>query len=177
LSTSIYADALIGVQGYRFEVTNGSTVRTYDATTNLFNLTQLTGGASYNTTYSIRVAANVNGTWRPYGASCNVTTPDQPVVTQPNVTKPSEVVTPVVAFKVSAYPNPYTESFKLDVTTTDATTVSVKVYDMTGKLVDDKMMEVSEITTTELGQNYPTGVYNVIVTQATEVKTLKLIKR
>jgi hypothetical protein len=29
----------------------------------------------------------------------------------------------------------------------------------------------------ELGNNYPSGVYNVIVTQGEDVKTLRVIKR
>ena len=49
------ADPLI--TAYRFEITNGSTVRTFtttDGATNYFKLTQLSGGATYSTTYAIR---------------------------------------------------------------------------------------------------------------------------
>jgi hypothetical protein len=64
--------------GYRFEVTNGESTRTYDSVTNTFNLMQLVGGAGYGTTYSIRVAPLYNGIYQSYGTTCNVTTPSIP---------------------------------------------------------------------------------------------------
>uniref|UniRef100_UPI0037BEC5C9 putative metal-binding motif-containing protein n=1 Tax=Flavobacterium sp. TaxID=239 RepID=UPI0037BEC5C9 len=81
VSTTISAVAIADplITAYRFEVTNGSTVRTYttaDGATSSFKLTQLSGGVLFNTVYSIRVAVKYNGTWRAYGTSCNVTTPD-----------------------------------------------------------------------------------------------------
>jgi hypothetical protein len=38
---------------------------------------QLSGGAAYNTTYSVRVAVVYNGTLQSYGAACTFTTPVQ----------------------------------------------------------------------------------------------------
>jgi hypothetical protein len=46
---------------------------------------------------------------------------------------------------------------------------------MLGKLVEDRKAQASDII--ELGDNYPSGVYNVIVSQGTETKTLRVIKR
>jgi hypothetical protein len=76
LNTVISADAVTGAQQYRFEVTNGATVRVYTAATgNSFNLTQLTGGAAFATTYSVKAAVKVNNVWSAYGTACNITTP------------------------------------------------------------------------------------------------------
>lgn len=66
------------VIGYRFEVTNTETgeVRTIDRNVHHFKLTMF-GDDFYNygTTYSIRVAAIVNGEVQPYnGATCSITT-------------------------------------------------------------------------------------------------------
>ncbi len=177
LNTSIYADALIGVQGYRFEVTNGTTIRTYDATSNLFNLTQLSGGASYSTSYTIRVAVKTNDTWGAYGATCNVTTPGEPVIARPTEATETATENTVVEFKVKASPNPYSDNFKLELTSSNTTDVQVSVYDMMGKLVENKTIQASDLETQELGRDYATGVYNVIVTQGNDVKTLRLIKR
>ena len=177
LNTSIYADALIGVQGYRFEVTNGTTVRTYDATSNLFNLTQLSGGASYSTSYTIRVAVKTNDTWGAYGATCNVTTPGEPVIARPTEATETATENTVVEFKVKASPNPYSDNFKLELTSSNTTDVQVSVYDMMGKLVENKTIQASDLETQELGRDYATGVYNVIVNQGNDVKTLRLIKR
>jgi hypothetical protein len=80
-------------------------------------------------------------------------------------------------FDVIATPNPFTSNFNLNVTTSSSDRVEVKVYDMIGKLIETHNIEVSEIANQELGNNYASGVYNVIVTQGTEVKTLRMIKR
>jgi hypothetical protein len=51
------------------------------------------------------------------------------------------------------------------------------VYDMTGRLYDKREVNSSEILELQFGDNYPTGVYNVIVNQGDTIKTLRLIKR
>ncbi len=82
-----------------------------------------------------------------------------------------------IEFKASAYPNPFAENFKLDVKTSSEEALQIKVYDMLGKLVDNKILETSEVEGLEIGSNYTTGVYNVIVTQGDNVKSLRVIKR
>ena len=182
LSTSVYADALIGVQSYRFEVTNGTTVRTFDATSNLFNLTQLTNGAAYGTTYSIRVAVSVNGVWGAYGASCALTTPAKIVdkrITKigimPETVKDTQNAT--VEYTVKAYPNPFSNTFKLELSSASENTVEVTIYDMTGKMITSLRVEFANINTIELGEQYPAGAYNVIIRQGNDTKTIRMIKR
>ena len=75
------------------------------------------------------------------------------------------------------YPNPFADNFKLDVVTTSEEVINVKVYDMLGKLVENSNVEASNIDTLEVGSTFPSGVYNVIVSQGEEVKTLRVIKR
>ena len=82
-----------------------------------------------------------------------------------------------IEFKASAYPNPFAENFRLDVKTSSEEALQIKVYDMLGKLVDNKILETSEVEGLEIGSNYTTGVYNVIVTQGDNVKSLRVIKR
>jgi hypothetical protein len=53
----------------------------------------------------------------------------------------------------------------------------VMVYDMIGKLIEVRNSGVAELGTMEIGDRYATGVYNVIVTQGTEVKTVRMIKK
>jgi hypothetical protein len=48
---------------------------------------------------------------------------------------------------------------------------------MIGKLVEDKMINSSDIQNFELGNQYPSGVYNVIVSQESNTKTLRVIRR
>ena len=88
---------------------------------------------------------------------------------------PSEVVkTP---FSAVAYPNPYTASFNLSLTTSSTEKVSIMVYDMTGRQLEQREVPANSMMEQQLGDSYPTGVYNVIVTQGKEVKTLRVIKR
>jgi hypothetical protein len=86
-------------------------------------------------------------------------------------------ITAKAPFGAKAYPNPFAESFKLDLSTTSDQPVEVKVYDMMGKLVEVRQVNLSELSTQEVGDRYPTGVYNVIVSQGENVKTLRMIKR
>jgi hypothetical protein len=80
-------------------------------------------------------------------------------------------------FGVVAYPNPYTENFNLSLTTSSDATVGVSIYDMTGKLIDKREVAPTEVSGLQVGDRYPTGVYNVVVTQGSDVKTLRVIKR
>ena len=76
-----------------------------------------------------------------------------------------------------AYPNPFSESFSLDVTTSSVDKVAVAIYDMTGKLIEQREVNADEVSGLQVGDRFPSGVYNVIVSQGNEVKTLRVIKR
>jgi Secretion system C-terminal sorting domain len=117
----------------------------------------------------VRVAIRYNGVYQGFGAPCTITT-------SPGAVRESEAINTNV-FAVNAYPNPFAENFKLDINTTSAERVEVKVYDMIGKLIEVRDVNVSELTTQEVGDRYSSGVYNVIVTQGANVKTLRVIKR
>jgi hypothetical protein len=80
-------------------------------------------------------------------------------------------------FTVKAYPNPYSDTFKLDVNTTGEEQIGVNVYDMLGREVEALEISVSNITNLEIGLQYPSGVYNIIVRQADNVKSLRVVKR
>ena len=86
-------------------------------------------------------------------------------------------LSPFKGFGVTVYPNPFTNNFKLNIITTSENDVQVKVYDMLGKVIDSSSIRISDIDNFELGNNYPSGIYNVIITQGTEVKTQRAIKR
>jgi hypothetical protein len=79
-------------------------------------------------------------------------------------------------FSAVAYPNPSSTNFNLNITTSSAKNVEVKVYDMIGKLINKMEVSPSKVAGLQIGDRYPSGVYNVIVSQGTEVKTLRVIK-
>jgi len=172
INTPIYADLLIGAQAYRFEISDGSNVKFVERTKNLFNLTDMLGGATYNTTYTIRVAVKVNDVWGDYGTSCTVTSPSL-------VDNAARVNASAISsnFDAKAYPSPFTESFKINAITLSDEKVEIQVYDMIGKLLEVSCHNVSDLEFQEIGQNYQTGVYNVVVIQGDSVKTLRVLKK
>ena len=90
----------------------------------------------------------------------------------------AELVNTVKApFNVVAYPNPYNDSFNLSLTTSSEENVGVVIYDMLGKLVDQREVRPSDVAELHVGDSYPSGIYNVIITQGAEVKTLRVVKR
>lgn len=79
--------------------------------------------------------------------------------------------------RVVAYPNPYSSTFKLDIQTNNAADVAIKVYDMVGRLIEYRTVGHNELSTVEIGNGYPSGIYNVSVTQEGKAKTLQVVKR
>ena len=80
-------------------------------------------------------------------------------------------------FNAVAYPNPYAEDFHLDVQTLSESTIQIKVYDMLGKLIENRNIETSNIQNVSIGSNYPTGIYTINVSQGANNHTLRIIKR
>ena len=80
-------------------------------------------------------------------------------------------------FNVIAYPNPYTETFNLSLKTSSSDKLGIVVYDMTGRLIERREVKPSDMVEQQIGDSYPTGVYNVVVTQGEEVRTLRVVKR
>ena len=97
------------------------------------------------------------------------------------VCSPTKTITTNVTgkspFAVIAFPNPYTNNFNLDLTTSSSDNVEVSVYDMIGKLIYKNEIQLNAVSELQIGDNYPVGVYNVIVTQDANIKTLRVIKQ
>ncbi|RYZ52285.1 MAG: T9SS type A sorting domain-containing protein, partial [Sphingobacteriales bacterium] len=170
-NTQIYAYSVPGAAAYVFKLSGPGLPGGSAEVTKLlraFRLSDFTGlipSATYNV--QVRVVFNFSDAPGPYGKTCTVIAP--------GLSRPS---TPVaVGFKAVAYPNPFADNFSLNVTTASDDNISVKVYDMTGRLLETRIVNADEIKSLELGDSYPAGVYNVIVGQSTEVKTLRVIKR
>jgi len=139
-----------GENGVSYTVTNPAEgVNYYRA-----SFTNLCGVVAYNSAVTL------------YYTTCGareVVTSEAPIVTAP--------------FAAVAYPNPYSESFNLSLTTSSEAKVTVAVYDMTGKLIERREVKLSDDSELHVGDRYPSGVYNIIVTQGEEVKTLRVVKR
>ena len=82
--------------------------------------------------------------------------------------------------KISAvsYPNPYIDTFKLSVSTPTDGKIVISIYDMIGKLMLQRDTTFEEINDLQLGEQFPSGIYNVIINnQDGNSKTLRVIKR
>ncbi|UPT69692.1 MAG: T9SS type A sorting domain-containing protein [Flavobacterium sp. JAD_PAG50586_2] len=126
-----------------------------------------TNGGTVSVTYSITGNCNSDTVCASFtitrGAVCKIEPATATVATTP--------------MTVKAYPNPFSENFNLDLTTSSVEKVGVTIYDMTGKLIEQREVNADEVSGLQAGSNLPSGVYNVIVSQGSEVKTLRVIKR
>jgi hypothetical protein len=128
-----------------------------------FTLSMFTG-ATVNKNYVVTVSVQLGGEFGPEGRGCDIST---------FVARRAQV-----AFGAIAYPNPFASGFNLDVTTSvDSTPIAIKVYDMVGRLIEQHTAQVNELETMTIGDRYPSGVYNVTVTQGEETRTVRVVKR
>jgi hypothetical protein len=79
-------------------------------------------------------------------------------------------------FKAVAYPNPFNNSFALDLKTSSTNPVSIAIYDMTGRLLELNKYNADSLAKQTIGERYPAGVYNVIVTQGENMQTVRVVK-
>ena len=103
-----------------------------------------------------------------WGDSCVVTTP---------IARMSETNENDSIFNLKAFPNPFASHFSVDIESSSDAPVEMKVYDMLGRTLEVQKATISEISTKEIGNNYPSGVYNFVVSQGDKVKSLRMVKR
>ncbi len=176
-TATIAATSVEGATQYRFQIVrqsdNAST--TIDRNNNWFIFNSVPASAfTAGGLYAVRVAVMTKGTWSPFGDACEITAPG--AVAKGGNTAGAEASVSDV-FKASAYPNPFSSDFNIDFATSSQEKVQVKVYDMLGKLVESAEMDAADVNAAKVGAAFPSGVYNVIVTQGAFVKMQRVIKR
>ena len=180
LNTVVYATPVGGATQYRFTLSDGMGYsQVYTSSTRTFRLSNfnalspLTPGGIY----SVSVETLVYGSYYA-GKDCNILVPGGGTVIRPTeITKEETVKTLPTEFKAIAYPNPFAVSFGLDVRTSGTEKISLAVYDMTGRLLESNEVAVTELSNYQFGDRYPSGVYNVIVTQGEETRTVRVVKQ
>jgi hypothetical protein len=167
----LFANNVSFTSGYRFRITNtndDSDTQTFDAPIRNFRFSSLTGIIP-NTTYRVEVAVrNNDGTYLPYGTSCLITTPPSARIEQ---------ISNEELFNVIAAPNPFSATFSLQLENAKDDMISIQVYDMLGRNVENQSFNSNELDSLPLGNDYPTGVYTLIVTNGTNVKNIRIVKR
>lgn len=120
-----------------------------------------------STNYTLEVDVFWNGAWIGYGFACNYVTTANP--TQKTLLSNE--------FSANVYPNPFANSFKIDVTTDSNETVEAVVYDMIGRQIEIFKLNANELNNQEIGIKYPSGIYNIVVKQGDNVQSLRAVKK
>ena len=121
-----------------------------------------------NYTYSISIAYEWNGVWQNYGPVCTHT-------------KGAVIIrhaqSGLALFEARAYPNPFVDNFKVELNTSSDENISIKVYDLLGRMVEAHEAKLSDFDSQEIGTTFSSGIYNIIISQGDNVKTIRVIKR
>jgi hypothetical protein len=129
-----------------------------------------TGNLTVTTAYRARVTI---GSCAPIVTSNVVLVSINCTTGSKQIDAPTEIAEP---FSVVAYPNPSNNVFNFKINGSNNETVSVLVFDMMGRQIENKVVNATDIENISLGQNYSTGIYNVIVSQGMNTKTVRLVK-
>lgn len=79
-------------------------------------------------------------------------------------------------FSVSGYPNPSKNGFSIRIDGASSDRVSIRVTDMTGRLIEQRANLASN-QVIQIGTNYSPGLYHVEVAQGENSKQLRLVKQ
>lgn len=171
---NLYANLVRNVTLYRYRVFNLTLDYDYsvDKNANYFRLSDFPGLAP-GEIYSVQVAVKMPGqpNFGPFGKTCTIVLP--------NVARTIEdtQAAGAISFEATVYPNPFAEHFYFKVNSASIEDYTIQVYDMLGKLLESRTVSSDSVESTEVGANFPAGVYNVILTQGANIKSLRIVKR
>ncbi|HEX8269609.1 MAG TPA: LamG-like jellyroll fold domain-containing protein [Flavobacterium sp.] len=170
----IFSQVKQNITGYRFEVTRLTTGQALVVCNgaHYFTFNQIPFYAA-GEAYSIRVSVKTTGDWSAFGNACILNTPGQ----QQQGNPAKENVKAVSGFTAVAYPSPYSSAFGLKLISGVDSDIQVKIYDMLGRTVEVRDVDLGTLESEQFGLNLPSGVYNIVVSQADAVETLRVIKR
>ena len=182
----LYAVAVTGATQYEYKLENAaaSYTQTFVKSNNNFNLAQFTGLAN-STAYNVQVRVFFNGVWGNYGSICSVTTPASALMLNGNTGMASREGVENAdntllenSFDAMAYPNPFDKEFSLNLLSyTVNEPVHIRVYDATGKLVEQHDLSPESVRELSIGTTYAEGLYNILVSQGTQHKSIKVIRQ
>ncbi|NMH27604.1 MopE-related protein, partial [Flavobacterium silvaticum] len=176
-SANITTTSLNKVTSYKFELSQLNAlnqvvlVTEVTRTGNYFKFSMVPGfvpGANYG----VRVSLQTAGEWSPYGLSCTIQAPAQARTNTEIISSES-----LITFSAIAFPSPYSESFSLNLETASEEKVTIRIYDMNGRLLEDNSFDTSQVELQHFGEKYPSGVYSIVLMQGENLKTLRVIKR
>lgn len=145
--------AIIGANSQSYLITNASIGKNY------YRVKFTNGGCQSTAVYSSAFLI--------YYKDCTITKTI-------DITKNSDIS----LFDIVAFPNPYIENFNLNISSSSGEIISIMVFDITGKLIEQLEVkpDSNEIEKLKIGNDYQSGIYYIFVRQDTDLKTIKVIK-
>lgn len=148
-------------------------------------------GVMVNTTYTISARVYFNGVWGAYGPACTVTSPASSAImlAQENGPATSSAIAQRLvdvnneeqetgSFDAMTYPNPYDTKFTialLNYTVNEA--ITIRVFDVTGKVMEEHTTSPETIRDLEIGSDYAKGLYHILISQGTSTKVMRVIRQ
>ena len=74
-------------------------------------------------------------------------------------------------------PNPFSTSFSINIKSLLSDKVQITAYDMIGRTIETRNLAITDNNVIEMGNNYPAGVYNIIVKQGDTTQSFRVIKK
>lgn len=172
METVLSVDPIEGAELYGFIVVpeEGESVLMFSESTT-FQLSEVPD-LPESATYGIFVGAIINEVPNNLGELCTVTIASSGARYVMDGTEGTDEIQDVLAF-----PNPFSETFSLGLVAGSIGNVNIQVYDTAGRQVEDITLSPSELRSRRIGDNYSAGLYNVVVTQGSYQKSLKMVKK
>jgi hypothetical protein len=108
-----------------------------------------------NRQYSIKVRATISGVVGTYGTACTIGFVSGS--REDEATTISEVIGSENTFKLMAFPNPFNENITLYIQSNNTETVTIDIFDLTGKLVFNQQVNTNENIL--VGNDFANGEY------------------
>ena len=89
----------------------------------------------------------------------------------------TETFSPVANVSLKSYPNPFSTSFRLSFVSENTEDVNLNSYDLTGRLIESRNINYSDVNNQEFGTNYQSGMYILVVKQGDISKSVRVIKK
>ena len=170
-TVTISVPEILGVENDFMIISGGAIIASHELGSNVATIDLSTATSSIVLIIRVTASTATGFIYRDYsiklGTACSAPTriaPEEASVTE--------------VFKAIAYPNPSVGVFNIEVSTPSSIKkkdFNVQVYDMTGRFIEQHQVQQSE--NIQIGSDYATGMYSVIVTQGDQVKTLRMIKK
>ena len=179
----LFYQGVPGADNYRVEITNTGSgfntvyVRGYQWTTRRFDWAS--NNYLPNTTYNVRVAASVNGTWGSYGPVCTITTPATPQPRLAVAFESNESNKEKATQELTLFPNPAHDQVWLQGGWETNESVTLQVFDLTGKriLIQNLEVEAAGNPIHLSVDGFSPGLYLVQVQREVSTQTVRLIVR